>query len=58
MKNTKYRKREYTTPVIEQIQIDNTISLVLESTPPDGPGEVLGAAPEYFNNNPFKSCVS
>lgn len=51
-------KLKYTTPLIEQIQFDNTISLVLESTPPDGPGEVLGAAPEHFNNNPFKSCVS
>lgn len=58
MKNTEYKKREYITPVIEQIQFDNTISLVLESTPPDGPEEVLLAAPEYFNNDPFKSYIS
>jgi hypothetical protein len=54
------KKRTYITPQIEQIVLDNEISLALESTgtPPTAPGEpvVVGfGAPEYFNNNPFNS---
>jgi hypothetical protein len=26
-----------------------------ESTPPDGPNEVMNTAPVYLNNNPFKT---
>ena len=50
-------KRTYITPQIEQIKLDNEISLALESAPPSGPGESLGKAPEYFNNDPFKTNV-
>ncbi|HEY5507227.1 MAG TPA: hypothetical protein VIK29_01045 [Paludibacter sp.] len=51
-------KKTYTAPAIEKILIDNEISLALESTPPDGPGE-LGSSkvPEYFNNDPFKNNI-
>jgi hypothetical protein len=33
-------KKKYIAPAIEIISLDNEISLVLESTPPEGPGEV------------------
>ena len=32
-------KRLYITPMIEKINLDNKISLALESTPPEGPVE-------------------
>jgi hypothetical protein len=48
-------KKSYKAPKIEQIKLDNEISLALESAPPTGPGESLGKAPEYFNNDPFKT---
>jgi hypothetical protein len=48
-------KRTYLAPQIERIKLDNEISLALESTPPEGPGEPTSQAPEYFNNDPFKS---
>jgi hypothetical protein len=48
-------KKTYRAPQIEQIKLDNEISLVMESSPPTGPGESLGKAPEYFNNDPFKT---
>ena len=47
-------KRTYISPQIEKIKLDNDISLALESTPPLGPGET-SQAPEYFNNDPFKT---
>lgn len=47
-------KRMYTSPVIVCVELDNEISLVLESSPPEGPGEGLG----YNKNNPFKSDTS
>ena len=58
MKTEDKKNREYTTPVVESIELDNEISLILASAPPGGPGEVIGAAPEYFNPDPFKSILS
>ena len=56
MKILNIKKRNYVAPVIEQIKLDNEISLALESTPPVGPGEpgYSGKVYEYFNNDPFK----
>lgn len=48
-------KHLYTAPVVERIELDNEIALQLESTPPKAPGEANLNAPEYFNNDPFKS---
>ena len=45
----------YITPRIECIKLDNEISLTLDSTPPGGPGEPTGYAPDHFNNDPFKT---
>lgn len=47
-------KYNYTSPAIERVELDNDISLALESAPPGGPGETVNVAPHYFNGNPFK----
>jgi len=53
---TMKEKRIYSSPIVERIKLDNEISLILESTPLEGPGE-LTSAPEYFNNDSFKTSV-
>jgi len=52
-------KRTYSPPIIEKVILDNEISLVLQSaSPPSGPNETtFNAAPEYFNNDPFKTNI-
>jgi hypothetical protein len=57
MNTTDKNKRPYITPDIEMIKLDNEISLSLESAPPGGPFESSLNAPEYFNNDPFKTNV-
>ena len=47
------KKSSYKAPEIVCIQLDNEISLQLESTPPVGPDE-SALYPEYLNNNAFK----
>ena len=50
-------KRVYTQPQLESVKLDSEISLSLES-PPLGPDETTYLkAPEYFNNDPFKSTT-
>ena len=49
------KKQDYIAPQVERIELDNEIALQLESTPPKAPGEANLKAPEYFNNDPFKS---
>lgn len=46
---------KYLTPSITCINLDKEISLQLESDPPVLPNEGRVIAPEYFNNDPFKS---
>ncbi len=54
----KTAKRSYIAPTVERIKLDNEISLELTSDPAFGPGEALGLnAPEYFNNDPFKTNI-
>jgi len=48
-------KHIYSKPEIICVKLDNEISLVLESKPAVGPNEVMNNAPDYFNNDPFKS---
>jgi hypothetical protein len=58
--NTLNKKQVYTTPQINRIELDNEISLTLDSTsgaPPAGPGEPTSFAPDYFNPDPFKTNV-
>jgi len=54
-KDNKSQKSDYKIPEINRIELDNEISLQLESTPPPAPGETSQAAPEYFTNDPYKS---
>lgn len=54
--NTKKEKRNYKTPKIEMVSLDNEISLVLISGDPGDPGASL--TPEYFRNDPFKTVNS
>jgi hypothetical protein len=51
-------KKTYRVPEIEQIKLDNEISLVLESGPPTGPNEGLLKTPENFNNDPFRKNLT
>lgn len=54
-------KSTYCPPTIELVELDNEISLALESTPTPGPGEpgyTGSLTQEYFNNEPFKSNLS
>jgi hypothetical protein len=45
-------KNPYQSPQITEVRLDNEISLVLVSNPPDGPEEGMNQqTPEYFNNN-------
>ena len=48
-------KQIYIVPKMERIELDNEISLQLESTPPQAPGEAYLKIPEYLNIDPFKS---
>jgi hypothetical protein len=59
MKKTKNNnpKKEYSNPQVERIDLDNDISLVLDSTPPLGPGET-SLSPEYLKKDPFKSTMA
>lgn len=58
MKTTFNKKRKYSTPVIECVKLDHEISLVLESTPPEGPNQGSLMTPEHLKNDPFKSTMA
>lgn len=51
-------KRNYCMPEIVYIEIDNEISLTLESEPPIFENETLNSTTNGFNNNPFKMNIS
>ena len=53
MKTTK--KRVYATPEIQVVNLDNEISLQLESDPPVKGDDEVYNSPYYFNNDPFKA---
>ena len=51
-------KRPYFSPQISSIQLDNDISLVLNSAPGDPEDYddlVFLKSPDFFNNDPYKS---
>lgn len=52
-KENKTEKRIYQQPQIEQIQLDNEISLALESNPMEGPMEGKLINIKTFNSDPF-----
>jgi hypothetical protein len=49
-------RRIYSKPQIDLIKLDNEISLVLESSFPDGEPTFSHDA-EYFKNDPFKNLL-
>jgi hypothetical protein len=49
-------KKQYCSPQIERIKLDNEISLVLESTQPSGE-PVWISARDNFVNDPFKTDI-
>jgi hypothetical protein len=58
MKVQNKKNRNYIAPVIERVELDNEISLTLDSTPPTFETSNKKSTPEYFNNNPLKTNVS
>ena len=52
--NTISNKQTYSSPQIEQIKLDNEISLILVSGTDDPGDPISSLTPEYFNNEPFK----
>ena len=53
-------QKQYTTPQVERVVLDNEISLALASapTPPAAPGWESQNSPDYFNNDPFKGNMA
>ena len=51
--NKSILKREYSSPRIDNVKIDNEISLILESNPPVY-GDNRSNTPESFRNDVFK----
>ena len=47
-------KQIYTAPELTKIELDNEISLALESTPPAGPNEVYNTPSQFNAGNPLK----
>ncbi len=50
-------KKIYEAPQVELIELDHEISLALESSPPEGPGEDAYLIPEYFNSEPYQTLL-
>jgi hypothetical protein len=45
-------KRTYIKPEVIRIELDNNISMVMQSSPPGDPNGMI--QPEHFSINPFK----
>lgn len=59
-KNKMIEQRIYVTPELQQVLLDNEISLALESFPPGGPYEGVNqlSKPDCLQSDPFKSNLS
>lgn len=51
-------RKEYLSPTITSILLDNEISLQLESTPPIGPYEGRLMMPENFSDDPLRNTFA
>lgn len=58
MESKQVNQKMYFAPTIECIELDNCISLALQSGPPVGPEEVINQVPQYFNIEPFKNSLA
>lgn len=56
--NSIQQMKEYCSPQIERIKLDNEISLALESEPPAGPSESILRRTDSFDNNPFFTNIT
>ena len=54
----KTTKNTYNAPQLNLIKLDNELSLQLTSDAPYGPGENQSKAPDFFNNDPFKTNIA
>ena len=54
MNNPLIEKKEYSSPQITRVKLDNEISLALESDPPTYESSNKVVSPDYFNDDPFK----
>ena len=50
-------KKKYSSPQIESIQLDNDISLTLDSNPPTGNGENQTSLMWNIQNDPYKNQI-
>ena len=50
-------KKIYEAPQVELIELAHEISLALESSPPEGPGEDAYLIPEYFNSEHYQTLL-
>ena len=50
-------KKKYSSPQIESIQLDNDISLTLDSNPPTGNGENQTSLMLNIQNDPYKNQI-
>ena len=55
--NLRIDKKQYSSPNIQCVVLDNEISLALASAPPEGPGETMTTTPDYLNNDPYKNSL-
>ncbi len=53
--NIEFSKRIYQAPIIENVILDNEISLALESAPPAGPNEVMNRINGNAATDPFNT---
>jgi len=51
------KRKSYSSPQIEQIRLDNEISLALESLVPDGEPNWMESR-ESYNNDPFNTLTN
>lgn len=60
---THNNKRAYATPVIERVELDNEISLTLDSSEDPSPWDDpilsnnMSNSPEFFSSNPIKDIT-
>lgn len=53
-KKNPQQKRRYAKPRLERVQVDNKISINMDSVPPYDPTDNISINPLHFNDNPFK----
>ncbi len=49
------QKKKYQSPEIIHVELDNEISLALESNPPTGPDEVNNSLQNNYMNDPYNN---